>query len=111
MVYDYLGLPKNHLGSYSKAKRLKAQDDGFLNLRSDYLGLAKFASQNTRDVNKARNFVQNEVKDYRNAYHEITGEVKAFKKDVGSGGWIGDYIRRKQLAKKQRKPKKLSKTF
>ena len=111
MVYDYLGLPKNHIGTYPKNKKLKSRDDGFLNMNNDYLGLARFASENIKDVNRGRNFVKKEVKDYRTAYDEIKGEVKAFRKDVGSGGWVGDYIRRKQLAKKQRKPKKLSKTF
>lgn len=111
MVYDYLGLGDTSITRQPKAKKLSRKDDGYLNMSSDYLGLAKFASENARDVHKARGFVKKEVQDYKTAYKEIRGEVRAFKKDVGSGGWIGDYIRRKQLAKKQSKPKKFSNRF
>lgn len=98
MVYDYLGL-----GKEPRTKRLSKKDDGFLNMGSDHLGLAKFASNNAKDVRKARGFVKREVKDYKTAYKEVRNEVQAFKKDVGRGGWIGDYIRRKTAKPKPRK--------
>lgn len=111
MVYDYLGLPKNHLGSYGKAKKLKTRDDGYLNLSSDYLGLSSFAKQSTKDTHRLVKGVINESRKVRNDVDEIKKEVREFKGTVGNGGWIGDYIRRKQLSRKQSKPKKFSNRF
>lgn len=108
MVYDYLGLGDTSVTRQHKAKRLSKHDDGYLNMSSDYLGLAKFAHENAKDVHKARGFVKKEIQDYKTAYKEIRNEAKDFKEDVGRGGWIGDYIRRKTS---KPKPKKFSNRF
>jgi len=95
MVYDYLGLGDTGITRQPKAKKLSRKDDGYLNMSSDYLGLGEFARQNTRDVGKARRYVKGQIKEYKTTAQEIRREAHEFRQDVGRGGWIGDYLRRK----------------
>lgn len=108
MVYDYLGLGDTSITRQPKARRITKKDDGYLNQSSDYLGLASFARQNTQDVATARKYVRGQVKEYKSTYGEIKREAHEFKQDLGRGGWIGDYIRRKTA---KPKPKKFSHKF
>ena len=86
MVYDYLGLGE---------KKAVNKSDGFLNIHSDYLGLGEFAHKNVKTVSHIRKSVKREIHSTKNAVKEIQSEYKAFRKDVGHGGWLGSYIRRK----------------